>query len=212
MNKKRVFTIACLFVTALFSLHEIFLNFFNHISFARVVLKFLMSFIPFGLAYFGWKSNKNKLNFFITLGLFAYCVADAAINIVLILGIVLYLLGHLFFIRAFLSIKKPVLIQYLCWGVFSIAVFCFIYFIPDVDYKLKVFTAVYILFVTAMATLSFGITLKIFAGGLIFWLSDILLIINIAAGFSDGLAHIFSLGIYYVAVLLLASEVYLSEK
>lgn len=212
MNKKRVFTIACLFVTALFSLHEIFLNFFNHISFARVVLKFLMSFIPFGLAYFGWKSNKNKLNFFITLGLFAYCVADAAINIVLILGIVLYLLGHLFFIRAFLSIKKPVLIQYLCWGVFSIAVFCFIYFIPDVDYKLKVFTAVYILFVTAMATLSFGITRKIFAGGLIFWLSDILLIINIAAGFSDGLAHIFSLGIYYVAVLLLASEVYLSEK
>lgn len=171
-----------------------------------------MSFIPFGLAYFGWKSNKNKLNFFITLGLFAYCVADAAINIVLILGIVLYLLGHLFFIRAFLSIKKPVLIQYLCWGVFSIAVFCFIYFIPDVDYKLKVFTAVYILFVTAMATLSFGITRKIFAGGLIFWLSDILLIINIAAGFSDGLAHIFSLGIYYVAVLLLASEVYLSEK
>jgi len=212
MNKKRVFTIACLFVTALFSLHEIFLNFFNHISFARVVLKFLMSFILFGLAYFGWKSNKNKLNFFITLGLFAYCVADAAINIVLILGIVLYLLGHLFFIRAFLSIKKPVLIQYLCWGVFSIAVFCFIYFIPDVDYKLKVFTAVYILFVTAMATLSFGITRKIFAGGLIFWLSDILLIINIAAGFSDGLAHIFSLGIYYVAVLLLASEVYLSEK
>lgn len=212
MNKKRVFTIACLFVTALFSLHEIFLNFFNHISFARVVLKFLMSFIPFGLAYFGWKSNKNKLNFFITLGLFAYCVADAAINIVLVLGIVLYLLGHLFFIRAFLSIKKPVLIQYLCWGVFSIAVFCFIYFIPDVDYKLKVFTAVYILFVTAMATLSFGITRKIFAGGLIFWLSDILLIINIAAGFSDGLAHIFSLGIYYVAVLLLASEVYLSEK
>lgn len=212
MNKKRVFTIACLFVTALFSLHEIFLNFFNHISFARVVLKFLMSFIPFGLAYFGWKSNKNKLNFFITLGLFAYCVADAAINIVLILGIVLYLLGHLFFIRAFLSIKKPVLIQYLCWGVFSIAVFCFIYFIPDVDCKLKVFTAVYILFVTAMATLSFGITRKIFAGGLIFWLSDILLIINIAAGFSDGLAHIFSLGIYYVAVLLLASEVYLSEK
>ncbi len=212
MNKKRVFTIACLFVTALFSLHEIFLNCFNHISFARVVLKFLMSFIPFGLAYFGWKSNKNKLNFFITLGLFAYCVADAAINIVLILGIVLYLFGHLFFIRAFLSIKKPVLIQYLCWGVFSIAVFCFIYFIPDVDYKLKVFTAVYILFVTAMATLSFGITRKIFAGGLIFWLSDILLIINIAAGFSDGLAHIFSLGIYYVAVLLLASEVYLSEK
>lgn len=212
MNKKRVFTIACLFVTALFSLHEIFLNFFNHISFARVVLKFLMSFIPFGLAYFGWKSNKNKLNFFITLGLFAYCVADAAINIVLILGIVLYLFGHLFFIRAFLSIKKPVLIQYLCWGVFSIAVFCFIYFIPDVDYKLKVFTAVYILFVTAMATLSFGITRKIFAGGLIFWLSDILLIINIAAGFSDGIAHIFSLGIYYVAVLLLASEVYLSEK
>ena len=63
-----------------------------------------------------------------------------------------------------------------------------------------------------MATLSFGITRKIFAGGLIFWLSDILLIINIAAGFSDGLAHIFSLGIYYVAVLLLASEVYLSEK
>ena len=120
MNKKRVFTIACLFVTALFSLHEIFLNCFNHISFARVVLKFLMSFIPFGLAYFGWKSNKNKLNFFITLGLLAYCVADAAINIVLILGIVLYLFGHLFFIRAFLSIKKPVLIQYLCWGVFSI--------------------------------------------------------------------------------------------
>lgn len=212
MNKKRVFVIACFFVAVLFLLHEIFLNFYNNLSFARVILKFLMSFIPFGLAFLGWKSDKNKVNFFIMLGLFVCCIADAVINIVLIVGGILYLAGHLLFMRAFLSIKKPVLIQYLCWAFFAILVSVFLYFVHDADPKLKIFAVIYTLFMTAMVSFSFCATKRLFIGGVIFGLSDVLLMINMATGASDGVAHIFSLGIYYVGVLLMANEIYVAEK
>ena len=53
---------------------------------------------------------------------------------------------------------------------------------------------------------------RIFLGGIIFGLSDILLMISMALGINDGIFHIFSLGIYYLGVLMFANRTFVGAE
>lgn len=212
MNRKVVYTASCLLVLLLFCLHEIFLNFHPDIRNVRVALKFSMSFIPFVLSYFGWKNHRNVLGLYVTEGLLLCCIADAVINLQLIVGIVLYMLGHLCFIVGFIKIRKPHFIQYVLWIVTALTISLLLWFVPEKPAQIKIAAIVYTLFMTAMVSFSYCGSMRIFLGGIIFGLSDILLMISMALGINDGIFHIFSLGIYYLGVLMFANRTFVGAE
>lgn len=212
MNRKLIFTASCLLVFVLFCFHEYFLNFHAELKNVRVGLKFSMSFIPFILSYTGWKNFKTTLGFYVTAGLLLCCIADAVININLIFGIALYMLGHFCFVLGFIKIRKPHLIQYILWIASALTISLLLWFVPEKPAQIKIAAIVYTLFMTAMVSFSFCGSTRIFLGGIIFGLSDILLMINMALGIDDGIFHIFSLGIYYLGVLLFANRTYVGAE
>ncbi len=211
-SKKMLFYVSCFLALVLFAAHETLLNFFPEARPARSCLKFFISVIPFCLSFAGWKSNKNGLNFFILLGLFICCLADVFINIVFVAAIVLYLLGHLCFIRAFLSCKRPRVFNFVLWAILYLAICLGILFLTDVPFDKRAEGLVYCAFMCAMVAFSFCGPALIRAGGIIFGLSDVLLMVNIVLGIKDGPSHVAALGIYYVGVFLMAAQVFLREN
>ncbi len=208
--KKIIFTASCLVALALFAAHEALLNFWPESSAVRNAIKFLISSIPFALCASTLKKEKSALNFFITLGLFACCLGDLCINIVFILSICIYLVGHSFFIKSFFSCKKPGAFHFALWGILLSAICAALLFL-DISAIQKIEGIVYSTFMCAMVAFSFCAPPLIRAGGIIFGISDILLMVNIVIKVEDGPLHIIALGIYYVGVFLMAASLYLQK-
>ena len=208
VSKKIIFAAACLLALALFSAHEFLLNFYPETLAARNVIKFFISAIPFCLTFFAWKANKSPLGFFLALGLFACCVGDVLINITFILSIALYLVGHSLFIKGFFCCKKPRAFHFALWLGFLAAICAWLLFFAGVSTMQKIEGVVYSAFMCAMVAFSLCGPAVLCAGGIIFGISDILLMVNIVINVETGPAHILALGTYYIGVFLMAAAVY----
>lgn len=212
VSKKVIFVAACLLALALFSAHEFLLNFYPETLAERNVIKFFISAIPFCLTFFAWKANKSSLGFFLTLGLLACCVGDVLINITFILSIALYLVGHSLFIKGFFCCKKPCPFQFVLWLGMLAAICAWLIFFAGVSTTQKIEGVVYSAFMCAMVAFSLCGPAVLCAGGIIFGISDILLMANIVIGVETGAAHVLALGIYYVGVFLMAAAVYFPAR
>jgi|GEM_PF-2767795 len=210
--KKIIFTASCLVALAFFCAHEFLLNFYPETLAQMNVIKFFISAIPFCLSFFAWKANKSGLSLFMTLGLFLCCVGDVVINITFLLSIALYLVGHSLFIKGFFCCKKPRVFQFVLWGVMFLSIFVWLFFFANVSDKQKIEGFVYSAFMCAMVAFSFCGPALVCAGGIIFGLSDVLLMLNIVLAIKNGLHHIIALGVYYVGVFLMAAYVFLLER
>ena len=82
---------------------------------------------------------------------------------------------------------------------------CFV--VPDFDFLLVAAGIIYVIFMTAMVSFSFVAPRQICVGGLIFGISDILLMCNMVFG-TTPLSHIISLGAYYIGVFIIADYVF----
>ncbi len=208
---KIVFAVACLLALALFCAHEFLLNFYPETLAARNVIKFFISGIPFCLSAAAWKSKKSALGLYLTLGLLLCCVGDVFINIVFVLSIAIFLVGHLFFIRGFVSCKRPRAFQFVLWAALFLAICAGVLFLADITLDKKIEGCVYSAFMCAMVAFSFCGPALVCAGGIIFGFSDVLLMVNMALGVETGAPHVVALGVYYVGVFLMAAHVYFVE-
>ena len=211
-SKKKIFAAACLFALAFFSAHEFLLNFYPETLAQRNVIKFFISVIPLLLSFFAWRTNKSALSLFTTLGLLLCCVGDVVINISLVVSIALYLVGHSLFIKGFFCCKKPRVFQFVLWGVMFLGICAWLLFFANVSVTQKIEGLVYSAFMCAMVAFSFCGPALVCAGGIVFGLSDVLLMLNIVLDTEKGLPHIIALGVYYVGVFLMAAHVFLVER
>ena len=211
-TKKIVFAAACVLAACLFAAHEFLLNFHPETLAARNVIKFFISAIPLCLAAAAWKSKKSAFALFMALGFLACWLGDIVINISLYVSIALYLVGHSLFIRGFFCCKRPRAFQFALWGVLLLAIWGGIIFVSQVSLPLKIAGCVYAAFMSAMVAFSFCGPLVFCAGGIIFGISDILLMLNMVLQTERGWPHILSLGTYYIGVMLMSGNLFLSEQ
>jgi len=207
-SQKIIFCVSCFLALLLFSAHEALLNFYPETLAVRNIIKICISMIPFFLSFFAWKKKKDALGLFLCLGLFACCLGDFFININFLLSVVIFLVGHIFFIRSFFFYKKPRAIHFVLWGLLYLAICLWIVFLSGVPKAKVIEGCVYSAFMIAMVCFSFCGPALLCAGGMTFGLSDILLMVNLSMGRTNGLPHVIALGVYYVAVFIMAAYVF----
>ena len=120
-------------------------------------------------------------------------------------------MGHLFFIRGFVSCKRPRAFQFVLWAALFLAICAGVLFLADITLDKKIEGCVYSAFMCAMVAFSFCGPALVCAGGIIFGFSDVLLMVNMALGVETGAPHVVALGVYYVGVFLMAAHVYFVE-
>ena len=206
MKKRFVVCFFSMIVFVLFLLHEYFLFAHHEWKVLEAVLKGTLSLFPFVLCFLGWKENKSRLSFLFLIGFFLCLIGDAFINLFMEFAAVSYVLAHCVFVRCYLYFRKPKFWQFIIWIVVFGCVCIFIKFV-DVSFLLKIFGTIYTFAMTAMVMFSFGIPKQLMIGSIIFFVSDILMLRNFIYS-ETVLSHFFSLGSYYVAVMLIAAKVF----
>ena len=206
MNKRFVVGIFSVFVFFLFLLHEYFLFAHHEWRGLEAVLKGVLSLFPFILCFLGWKENKSRLSFLFLSGFLLCLLGDALINLFMEFAAVCYFAAHCIFVRCYLYFRKPKVWQFVVWIVVFLLICVFIQFV-NVSLLLKVFGILYTFAMTAMVMFSVKIPKLLTIGSLIFFISDILLLRNFIYS-ETVVSHFFSLGLYYVAVMIIASKVF----
>lgn len=206
MNKRFVVGIFSIIVFVVFLVHEYFLFAHHEMRGLEAVLKGLLSLFPFILCFLGWKEKRNRMEFLFLIGFFLCLIGDALINIFMEFSAVCYFLAHCVFVRCYFYFKKPRIWQIIVWLAVFACICVFIQFVK-VSFLLKIFGALYTFAMTAMVMFSFKIPKQLMIGSLIFFVSDILMLRNFIYS-ETVVSHFFSLGSYYVAVMLIAANVY----
>ena len=206
MNKRHLVIIFSILTFGIFIIHEYFLFAHHEMKVLEAVLKGILSFFTFLLCFFGWKENKNRINLFFLLGFFLCLIGDAFINIFMEFAALCYFFAHCLFIRCYLFFRKPEKWQIWIW-ISAFIIICFFIRFVSVPIHLKIFGSLYTLAMTAMVMFSIKIPKLFTIGSLIFFISDILLLRNFI--YSETIvSHFFSLGLYYVAMLIIAGKVF----
>lgn len=215
MWKRIYWFITCFFAVLLFCQNEYYCSFSGNpegFAIQRMFLKFGISFLAVLVALIGFYSCRSRMNFFILAGLILSCIGDMVINANLVVGAMVFLMGHIFFIKGFIAFKAPPKQIFVVWAFLMVILIsgivlmkCFV--VPDFDFLLVAAGIIYVIFMTAMVSFSFVAPRQICIGGLIFGISDILLMCNMVFG-TTPLSHIISLGAYYIGVFIIADYVF----
>ncbi|MDY4832922.1 MAG: lysoplasmalogenase family protein [Treponema sp.] len=206
MKKHCVVIIFSIILFVLFLVHEYFLFAHHEWRVLEAVLKGSLSLFPFILCFLGWKEDKSRLNI---LFLIAFClclIGDAVINLFMVFSAVCYFVAHCIFVRCYFYFRKPKFWQFVVWIVVFACICIFIQFVK-VSSLLKIFGVLYTFAMTAMVMFSFGIPKQLMIGSIIFFISDILMLRNFIYS-ETVVSHFFSLGSYYVAVMLIAVKIF----
>ncbi len=185
-----------------------------------VILKGLASlcFVVLGLL----TSPGTQMAKLIVTGLIFGCIADVLLNLrwiakdkgklVFLIGILVFLGGHIFYLAAILRICTSKLICFVIGTVLTAALMIWIFRQITAEKAFKIFGVVYIGAIVIMNTVSFGNLFTapsaftgIFAGGaFLFLISDIVLILNTFGRESKMSLRITNLGLYYIGQILIA--------
>ncbi|MCR5088210.1 MAG: lysoplasmalogenase [Oscillospiraceae bacterium] len=158
----------------------------------------------------------------IVWGLIFGCIADVMLNLrwivrekgklVFLLGILIFLGGHIFYLAAILRICSVRLVCVLLGAVLTGLLMIWIFRQITAEKAFKIFGVVYIGAIVIMNTVAVGNLITspsaftgIFAGGaVLFLISDIVLILNTFGSESKMSLRITNLGLYYVGQLMIA--------
>ena len=192
---------------ALFACHEYLLNAAPDYLVARIILKAAMSAILAGVAWAQFAACKTALSRGIAIGLTICAAADVGMSINLTVGALLFMAGHATFIVAFIKECRPSRRAIAIWIVVAAALAVVCIFAPAgprVSSVLRIAGCVYMFFVVGMLVMSHGVGGRIFIGGATFFASDALIVVQLIVG-QTTLIHIVSLGVYYIACLIMAT-------
>lgn len=159
--------------------------------------------------------EEKKVLLFMTLGLVFAFLGDVAINPNFVLGVIFFASGHIFFVLSYLAYKKldklDVILS-VALGVFAVGfILLFPYIVFDVP-VLKYVVLVYAVIISIMVGKSVGNALRdksvftgmIVAGSVLFFISDMMLLLAWFSTIEGRWTSHVCMGVYYPGLCLLA--------
>lgn len=162
----------------------------------------------------------NKFSLFLFFGLVFAMLGDIILNLHFISGAALFAIGHIFFLISYMHLNKFGWHDILFGAVIFVPSVLFITLAPIFDFGgvlMEVVCVVYAIIISLMVgkALSNCIKLKsrlsiiILLGSMLFFISDLMLLLNVFAGLPK-VIDILCLATYYPAEILLALSIFLS--
>lgn len=206
-RKIPVNALAFICVAILFLILEAIENFLPTWEIPIILVKALTSLIPFGLAFYGTLKQPNFQNIGFTSVLFTYLIGDILIRINFTSGVIAFFIANLLISGIFLKIGKFSIFQLFVYLISLVVVLIGLIIFKEplgtTFYPILIYAFIVIFMMVSSFKMSFSIRLS----AIIFFISDLLLGIGLA-GFKNPILSFISLGLYYLAISILANVVY----
>ena len=203
MNSRKAPVILLSAMTILFFLEEAVVSFLPGSRLPLALLKGLTSLCPALLCLLGTLRSPSRLHIGLSLALLLCLIGDIAINLSMLAGMVLFALAHVMLCAVFFHAQPPVRWQLALWIGLDALFIALAFAFRSRAGALLLPAMGYIFVLCAMLTLALRQRPLLAVGAFVFALSDFLLARN-AVMTRTPLTHLISLGVYYVAVGLIA--------
>ena len=205
-TKYRAMPILCIvLIFTLFAMMELFSYLLDDAVQMQTLFKLMIGGLSVIIALSGFLRRKSTISGVIVVALVLLTIADIITSHSLVYGSCLHIAAYVLLSIAFIYEERPGLTQVICWVIFSAAGIQILSFIKGEYGLLRILAMVYFAAVMLMVITSFGQSRRIFTGALFLFIAGILLMFNEING-RTFISHILSLGIYYMAIAILASN------
>lgn len=171
------------------------------------IVKGITSAIPFGLAVYATSKRTDFFNTGFSLVLFIYLVGDILIRINFVAGVIAFFIANLLMSFVYVKIGKFSKAQLMVYLISLVVALVILTFFRDSLGNNFYPILIYCFVVLFMAISSLGMTNMVKVGSFLFLISDILLGVGLA-GFGNQVISFISLGLYYMAICILANITY----
>ena len=169
------------------------------------------------------KHNDLKFPSVMVAGLTFAMLGDIILEIHFIVGAALFAVGHVLFFASYCFLRKPSLVDFLLGGVIMVFAVLFITLAPIFDFSddilMEIVCIVYAAVISLMVGKAIGdfvklkswLTFAIALGSLLFFFSDLMLLLNVFSSVKMYVGAL-CLATYYPAECLLAFSIYLARR
>ena len=171
------------------------------------IVKGITSAIPFGLAVYATSKRTDFFNTGFSLVLFIYLVGDILIRINFVAGVIAFFIANLLMSFVYVKIGKFSKAQLMVYLISLVVALVILTFFRDSLGNNFYPILIYCFVVLFMAISSLGMTNMVKVGSFLFLISDILLGVGLTK-FGNQYISFVSLGLYYIAICVLANTVY----
>ena len=171
------------------------------------IVKGITSAIPFGLAVYATSKRTDFFNTGFSLVLFIYLVGDILIRINFVAGVIAFFIANLLMSFVYVKIGKFSKAQLMVYLISLVVALVILTFFRDSLGNNFYPILIYCFVVLFMAISSLGMTNMVKIGSFLFLISDILLGVGLTK-FGNQYISFVSLGLYYIAICVLANTVY----
>ena len=172
----------------------------SRINFFKIVIGLLILVI----AFYGWRRHKDRYHAYIIYAVLILDLADVFMTSSLTIGALLHIAAYMLLCYNYTIADEMEKAEIIAWVILSLIELFVIVRIPGEFGLLRFLAALYLLSATGMTVTSFVMPRRTFRGSALLFLSGILLIYNTVNG-TTFLSHIAASGLYYIAVITLAS-------
>lgn len=171
------------------------------------ILKGITSAIPFGLAVYASIKRPDFFNIGFAVVLFYYLVGDVLIRVNFVAGVVAFFIANLLMSIVYVKIGKFSKTQLMIYLISLVVALVILAIFRDSLSNTFFPILIYCFVVLFMAISSLGMANMVKIGSFLFLISDILLGVGLA-GFGNQVISFISLGLYYIAICILANTTY----
>lgn len=171
------------------------------------IVKGITSAIPFGLAVYATSKRTDFFNTGFSLVLFIYLVGDILIRINFVAGVIAFFIANLLMSFVYVKIGKFSKAQLMVYLISLVVALVILTFFRDSLGNNFYPILIYCFVVLFMAISSLGMANMVKIGSFLFLISDILLGVGLTK-FGNQYISFISLGLYYIAICVLANTVY----
>ena len=198
-----------LLMLALFAVYEVSLFVYGTLPLVQAGLKLVLSAIAVVTCFFGYRSHRTYFTEFLLIALAVFLVADTVIALHFIAGTIVFAAGHLLLTILYLQKCRPTKRDILIWALFTGVMTAALLLIRPAagsvytSLPLRILAICYLAVMAAMVISARRVSRWVFVGSLLFGISDVLLIINLAMGWSEVIGAV-SLAVYYTGITFIA--------
>ena len=171
------------------------------------IVKGITSAVPFGLAVYATSKRPDFFNTGFSLVLFIYLVGDILIRINFVAGVIAFFIANLLMSFVYVKIGKFSKAQLMVYLISLVVALVILTFFRDSLGNNFYPILIYCFVVLFMAISSLGMANMVKVGSFLFLISDILLGVGLTK-FGNQYISFVSLGLYYIAICVLANTVY----
>ena len=170
-----------------------------------LIYKTIIGLLTLVIAYYGYRRKRDQMHLLVIGAVALLMMADITMVGSIISGAALHIAAYTLLTYIFIHKDYPDRGQALVWIIFSLVGIYAVTQVPGQFGIARVLAVLYIPAVLGMTVTSFHLSPRLFRGSFLLMIAGILLINNQVRG-TTFFSHIISLGIYYIAVVTLASS------